>query len=74
MIVMDYSEMINNANIIKDLANKTIECSKDYTDSRSDDIIEQMMVYLEEIVKDVFASNYDRRAMFREKANRGRCI
>lgn len=71
MTIMNYTEMINNANIIKELANKTIECSKDYVDARKNDIIDQMMDYLMETISDVFASNLDRDESFRKRANAG---
>lgn len=69
MEIMNYAEMLNNANLIKALANKTIECSKDYTDSRKDDIIDQMMEYIAETVSDVFESGIDLNGAFWQKAN-----
>jgi hypothetical protein len=46
MEIMNYNQMLVNANAVKVLVNKTIECSKDYTDLRKDDIIEQMINYI----------------------------
>lgn len=69
MEIMNYAEMLSNANVIKALANKTIECSKDYTDSRKDDIIDQMMEYIAETVSDVLESEVDLDREFWEKAN-----
>ena len=47
MEVMNYNQMLENANAVKVLVNKTIECSKDYTDSKKDDIVEQMVEYIQ---------------------------
>ena len=74
MEIINYAEMLDNANLIKALANKTIECSKDYTDSRKDDIVDQMMEYLALTVQDVLASGIDLDRTFCEQANRGQGI
>lgn len=71
MEIMNYSQMIENSKLVNALANKTIECSKDYVDSRKDDIIDQMMEYLALTVEDVFASGIDLDRSFCEKACRG---
>ena len=71
MEIMNYAEMIENSKIINALASKTIECSKDYVDSRKDDIIDQMMEYLALTVQDVFASGLDLDNHFCAKADRG---
>lgn len=71
MEIMNYSQMIENSNIITALANKTIECSKDYVESRKDDIIDQMMEYLALTVSDIFASGIDLDSHFSAKASRG---
>lgn len=71
MEIMNYAEMIENASLIKALANKTIECSKDYTDSRKDDIVDQMMEYLALTVQDVLVSGIDKEKAFRNQADQG---
>ena len=71
MEIMNYAEMIENAKVINTLASKTIECSKDYTDSRKGDIIDQMMEYLALTVQDVFASGIDFDCYFCQQANKG---
>jgi hypothetical protein len=71
MEIMNYAEMIENASLVKTLANKTIECSKDYTDSRKEDIVDQMMEYLALTVKDVLTSGIDKNPRFRDLAGRG---
>ena len=71
MIVMNYSEMLHNASVVKRLANKTIECSQDYIDSQKDDIVDQMMDYLMETVRDVLASDIHLDSDFRKIARYG---
>lgn len=71
MTIINYEEMIHNANLVKTLANKTIECSKDYVGARKDDIIDQMMEYLAETVHDVLVSGIDLDTSFCERANKG---
>ena len=69
MKIMNYEEMINNATLVKELANKTIECSKDYVDSRKNDIIDQMMDYLAATVHDILVAGIDLDASFCERAS-----
>lgn len=57
MEIMNYSEMLENANAVKILVNKTIECSKDYTDLRKDDVIEQMINYIYHTFKSAMELN-----------------
>lgn len=57
MEIMNYNQMLENANAIKILANKTIECSKDYTDLRKDDVIEQMINYIYHTLKSAMELN-----------------
>ena len=45
--------MLENANIVKALVDKTIECSKDYTDCKKDDILDQIAEYIAETVNDI---------------------
>lgn len=62
MEIMNYEEMVNNAKIINTLAQKTIQCSRDYVESKKDDILEQMMGYIYLTLKDVMSSDlvYDK--------------
>ena len=53
MEIMNYNQMLENANAIKVLVNKTIECSKDYTDIKSDDVLEQIAEYIAETISDI---------------------
>jgi hypothetical protein len=57
MEIMNYNQMLENANAVKVLVNKTIECSKDYTDLRKDDIIEQMIGYIYHTLKSAMELN-----------------
>jgi hypothetical protein len=57
MEIMNYSQMLENANAVKVLVNKTIECSKDYTDLRKDDVIEQMINYIYHTFKSAMELN-----------------
>ena len=57
MEIMNYNQMLKNANAVKVLVDKTIECSKDYTDLRKDDIIEQMINYIYHSLKDAMKLN-----------------
>ena len=56
MEIMNYKEMLNNASIIQSLANKVIECSKDYVESRESNIIESMIEYIYSTLKDVMSN------------------
>jgi hypothetical protein len=53
MEIMNYSKMLENAQAVKVLANKTIECSKDYTDIKKDDVLEQIAEYIFNTVNDI---------------------
>lgn len=53
MEIMNYNQMLENANAVKVLVNKTIECSKDYTDIKSDDVLEQIAEYIAETISDI---------------------
>lgn len=53
MEIMNYNQMLENANAVKVLVNKTIECSKDYTDIKSDDILDQIAEYIAETLSDI---------------------
>ena len=53
MEIMNYNQMLENANAVKILVNKTIECSKDYTDIKSNDVLEQIAEYIAETISDI---------------------
>jgi hypothetical protein len=53
MEIMNYNQMLENANAVKVLVNKTIECSKDYTDIKSDDVLDQIAEYIAETLSDI---------------------
>ena len=53
MEIMNYNQMLENANAVKVLVNKTIECSKDYTNIKSDDVLEQIAEYIAETISDI---------------------
>ena len=53
MEIMNYNQMLENANAVKALVDKTIECSKDYTDIKSDDILDQIAEYIYRTINDV---------------------
>ena len=53
MEIMNYNQMLENANAVKILVNKTIECSKDYTNIKSDDVLEQIAEYIAETISDI---------------------
>ena len=53
MEITSYKELIGNMEQVNALVNKTIECSKDYTDSKKGDIIFQMAYYIQGVLKDV---------------------
>lgn len=57
MEIMNYNQMLENANTVKVLVDKTIECSKDYIDLRKDDIIEQMINYIYRTFKSAMELN-----------------
>ncbi len=53
MEIMNYLEMLENANAVKVLVNKTIECSKDYTNIKSEDVLEQIAEYIAGTIDDI---------------------
>ena len=53
MEIMNYNQMLENANAVKVLVNTTIECSKDYTDIQSNDILDKIAAYIAETINDV---------------------
>lgn len=53
MEIMNYNQMLENANAVKVLVNKTIECSKDYTDIKSEDVLDQIAEYIAETISDI---------------------
>lgn len=53
MEIMNYEAMVANFNAVNKLVNKTIECSKDYTDSQKGDIIDQMISYIVNTLSDI---------------------
>ena len=55
MEIMNYKEMLVNASAVQALVNKTIECSKDYVESRESDIIENMIQYIYLTLKDAMS-------------------
>ena len=56
MEIMNYKEMLVNASAVQALVNKTIECSKDYVESRESDIIESMIQYIYLTLKDAMSN------------------
>jgi hypothetical protein len=71
MKIMDYNQMLENANAIKVLASKTIECSKDYTDVKSNDILEQIAQYIADTISDVLHDPICQDTTFRNYASGG---
>ena len=53
MEIMNYNQMLDNANAVKVLVNKTIECSKDYTDIKTDDVLDQIAEYIANTISDI---------------------
>lgn len=53
MEIMNYKEMLVNASAVKVLVNKTIECSKDYTTIKSNDVLEQIAEYIAGTLSDI---------------------
>jgi hypothetical protein len=50
---MNYLEMLENANVVQKLVEKTIECSKDYTDCKKDDILDQIAEYIAATINNI---------------------
>ena len=71
MEIMNYNQMLENANAVKVLVDKTIECSKDYTDIKSDDILEQIAEYIAETIGDILHDPICQNATFCNYANGG---
>lgn len=71
MEIMNYNQMLENANAVKVLVNKTIECSKDYTDCKKTDIIDQIIEWVAATLDDVLHDDicYDKN--FQWKASQG---
>lgn len=65
MEIMNYNQMLENANAVKVLVNKTIECSKDYTDIKSDDVLEQIAEYIAETISDILHDPICQNSTFR---------
>ncbi len=57
MEIMNYAEMVKNAQIINILSQTTIQCSRDYVASKEQDIIHQMMQYIYCTLRDVMRSD-----------------
>lgn len=78
METMNYNQMLENANTVKILVNKTIECSKDYTDSKKDDIVDQMIEYIQRTLSGVCTLNQKDRDVIigyiMKYMNNGMCI
>ena len=61
MEITSYKELIDNMEQVNALVNKTIECSKDYTDAKKDDILYQMIYYIHKTLQHIITLNYDER-------------
>jgi hypothetical protein len=71
MEIMNYNQMLENANAVKVLVNKTIECSKDYTDIKSYDILDQIAEYISRTISDVIHDPICKESTFRNHATCG---
>jgi hypothetical protein len=71
MEIMNYNQMLENANAVKILVNKTIECSKDYTDIKSDDVLEQIAEYIANTISDILHDPICSDSTFRNYASGG---
>ena len=69
MEIMNYLEMLENAETVKKLTEKTIECSKDYVESRKTDVIDQMLEYIMNTLSDILHSDLINSHVFRRQAN-----
>lgn len=78
MEIMNYNEMLENANAVKVLVNKTIECSKDYTDCKKSDVVEQIIEWIAATLDDVlhddicYDKDFQHRAGFHSPLSFGR--
>ena len=68
MEIMNYNKMLENANAVKVLVNKTIECSKDYTDIKSNDVLEQIAEYIANTLSDILHDPICQDTTFRSHA------
>lgn len=71
MEIMNYNQMLENANAVKVLVNKTIECSRDYTDIKSDDVLEQIAEYIANTISDILHDPICSDQTFRNYASGG---
>lgn len=71
MEIMNYLEMLENANAVNALVGKTIECSKDYTDAKSDDVLEQIAEYIAKTIDDILHDPICQDVTFCSYADRG---
>lgn len=71
MKIMDYNQMLENANAVKVLVNKTIECSKDYTNIKSNDVLEQIAEYIAATISDILHDPICTDSTFRSYAKGG---
>lgn len=63
MEIVNYEALLANANAVKALVNKTIECSKDYTDSHKDGILRQMIEYLHKTLQHIASLDLETRKL-----------
>ena len=63
MEITSYKELIDNMEQVNTLVNKTIECSKDYTDSKKDDILYQMIYYIHKTLQHIITLNDNERGI-----------
>ena len=71
MEIMNYNQMLENANAVSILVNKTIECSKDYTDVKTDDVLDQIAEYLANTISDIVHDPICQDTTFRHHASGG---
>jgi hypothetical protein len=71
MEIMNYNQMLENANAVKVLVNKTIECSKDYTDIKTDDVLDQIAQYLANTISDILHDPICSDRTFRHDSSNG---
>ena len=63
MEITSYKELIDNMEQVNALVNKTIECSKDYTNSKKGDIVFQMVYYIQGVLKDIMKLDTNERGI-----------
>ena len=68
MEIMNYNQMLENANAVKVLVSKTIECSKDYTDIKSNDVLDQIAEYIAKTIDDILHDPISSDTTFRSYA------